>query len=96
MKTVLIADDEQAIRDTVRMILEYEKFTVVQAEDGPGTLARVAAGGVDLVLLDIKMPVIDGMRVLETLREQHPELPVVMISGHATIDTALEATRLGA
>ena len=96
MKTVLIADDEQAIRDTVRMILEYEKFTVVQAEDGPGALARVAAGGVDLVLLDIKMPVIDGMRVLETLREQHPELPVVMISGHATIDTALEATRLGA
>ncbi len=96
MKTVLIADDEQAIRETVRMILEYEKFTVVQAEDGPGAMARVAAGGVDLVLLDIKMPVIDGMRVLETLREQHPELPVVMISGHATIDTAVEATRLGA
>ncbi len=96
MKTVLVADDEKAIRETVQMTLEYEKFTVVFAEDGPGALARVAAGGVDLVLLDIKMPGMDGMRVLETLREQHPTLPVVMISGHGTIDTALEATRLGA
>lgn len=96
MKTVLVADDEKAIRETVQMTLEYEKFAVVFAEDGPGALARVAAGGVDLVLLDIKMPGMDGMRVLETLREQHPTLPVVMISGHGTIDTALEATRLGA
>jgi two-component system, NtrC family, nitrogen regulation response regulator NtrX len=96
MKTVLVVDDEQAIRESIKMILEYEKFAVVFAEDGPSALAHVQAGGVDLVLLDIKMPGIDGMRVLQVVRESYPALPVVMISGHGTIETAVEATRLGA
>jgi two-component system nitrogen regulation response regulator NtrX len=95
MKTVLIVDDEATIRDTIRMTLEYEKFAVMEAADGPSALARVAAGGVDLVFLDIKMPGMDGMRVLDTLRTEHPSLPVIMISGHATVDTAVEALRLG-
>jgi len=96
MKTVLVVDDEKAIRDSIRMILEYERFAVVFAEDGPSAITRVQAGGVDLVLLDIKMPGIDGMRVLQVIRESSPALPVVMISGHGTIETAVEATRLGA
>jgi two-component system, NtrC family, nitrogen regulation response regulator NtrX len=96
MKTVLVVDDEHAIRESIKMILEYEKFGVVFAEDGPSAIARVQAGGVDLVLLDIKMPGIDGMRVLQVIRESYPALPVVMISGHGTIETAVEATRLGA
>ncbi len=96
MKTVLVVDDEKAIRDSIRMILEYERFAVVFAEDGPSAVSRVQAGGVDLVLLDIKMPGIDGMRVLQVIRESSPALPVVMISGHGTIETAVEATRLGA
>jgi DNA-binding NtrC family response regulator len=96
MKTVLVVDDERSVRDSIRMILEYEKFGVVFAEDGPAAIARAQAGGIDLVLLDIKMPGIDGMRVLQVLREASPALPVVMISGHGTIETAVEATRLGA
>ncbi len=96
MKTVLVVDDEQAVRESIAMILEYEKFSVVFAQDGPGALQRVAAGGIDLILLDIKMPGMDGMRVLQTVRESSPSLPVVMISGHGTIETAVEATRLGA
>jgi DNA-binding NtrC family response regulator len=95
MKTVLVVDDEQTIRETIRMTLEYEKFAVAEAADGPSALARVAAGGIDLVFLDIKMPGIDGMRVLDTLRTEYPALPVIMISGHATVDTAVEALRLG-
>jgi two-component system, NtrC family, nitrogen regulation response regulator NtrX len=96
MKTVLVVDDEQAVRDSIRMILEYEKFAVVFAEDGPSAIARAQAGGIDLMLLDIKMPGIDGMRVLQVVRESVPALPVVMISGHGTIETAVDATRLGA
>ena len=96
MKTVLVVDDEQAVRESIAMILEYEKFAVVFAQDGPGALQRIAAGGIDLILLDIKMPGMDGMRVLQTVRESSPSLPVVMISGHGTIETAVEATRLGA
>jgi two-component system, NtrC family, nitrogen regulation response regulator NtrX len=95
MKTVLVVDDEQSIRETIRMTLEYEKFAVAEAADGPSALTRVAAGGIDLVFLDIKMPGIDGMRVLDTLRAEYPALPVIMISGHATVDTAVEALRLG-
>ncbi len=96
MKVILVADDEKAIRDSIRMILEYDKYSVLFAEDGPAALARADGDRVDLVLLDIKMPGMDGLRVLQLLREQHPDLPVVMISGHGTIETAVEATRRGA
>ena len=96
MNSILVVDDEQAIRDSIKMILEYEKFDVQFASDGAAALARVAVGGIDLMLLDIKMPGMDGMRVLEKVKASNPYLPVVMISGHGTIETALEATRLGA
>jgi DNA-binding NtrC family response regulator len=96
MKSVLVVDDEKSVRDSIRLILEYEKFEVQYAEDGPSATARVESGDFDLVLLDIKMPGEDGLKVLRRLRQGHPDLPVVMISGHGTIETAVEATRLGA
>jgi len=96
MKSVLVVDDEKSVRDSIRMILEYEKFEVQEAGDAPSATARVEGGDFDLVLLDIKMPGEDGLKVLRRLRQGYPDLPVVMISGHGTIETAVEATRLGA
>ncbi len=96
MKSVLVVDDEKAVRDSIRMILEYEKFDVQYAADAPSAIASIESGDFDLVLLDIKMPGEDGLKVLRRLRQGHPDLPVVMISGHGTIETAVEATRLGA
>lgn len=96
MRTVLVVDDEKSIRDSIKMILEYEKFDVHFAEDGPSALARLGSGSYDLVLLDIKMPGMDGMKVLQQVRTTLPYLPVVMISGHGTFETAVEATKLGA
>jgi DNA-binding NtrC family response regulator len=96
MRSILVVDDEKPIRDSIKMILEYERFDVHFAEDGPSALARIAAGPFDLVLLDIKMPGMDGMKVLQKIKETKPYLPVVMISGHGTIENAVEATKLGA
>ncbi len=96
MATILVVDDERSIRRTLREILEYEGYAVEEAVDGEEALQKLREGRYDLVLLDIKMPRRDGMEVLRTLAEQLPELPVVMISGHGTIETAVEATRLGA
>src|SRR5690606_19064729 len=96
--TVLIADDEPSIRRTLREILEYEGYDVEEAADGEEALDKARSGEVDLLLLDIKMPKRDGMEVLQALNEDGagPPLPVVMISGHGTVETAVEATRLGA
>ncbi len=94
--TVLIADDEPAIRRALREILEFEGYAVEEAVDGDEALARAQAGGVDLVLLDIKMPKRDGMEVLQALHDAESTVPVVMISGHGTVETAVEATQLGA
>jgi two-component system nitrogen regulation response regulator NtrX len=95
-KTILVADDEKGIRDTLKRLLEYERYRVALAEDGLEALRRTENEVVDLVLLDIKMPGMDGMEVLSRLHQTQPELPVVIISGHGTIQTAVEATRLGA
>jgi DNA-binding NtrC family response regulator len=96
MKSVLVVDDEKSIRDSIKMILEYDKYGVEFASDGPTALTKVAGTAFDLVLLDIKMAGMDGLKVLKTIKEKTPELPVVMISGHGTIETAVEATKLGA
>ena len=95
MPTVLIADDEPAIRRTLREILEFEGYDVAEAADGDEAFDK-ARDGVDLVLLDIKMPKRDGMEVLQALRDAEATVPVVMISGHGTVETAVEATQLGA
>jgi two-component system nitrogen regulation response regulator NtrX len=95
-KTILVADDEAGIRDSLRRLLEYEKYRVVVAADGVSALQKAEGEVVDLVLLDIKMPGMDGMEVLSRLHQSRPDVPVVIISGHGTIQTAVEATRLGA
>jgi two-component system, NtrC family, nitrogen regulation response regulator NtrX len=98
VSTVLVVDDEAAIRDSIRMVLEYAKFAVLDADNGETALAMIASHEVDLVLLDLKFRKEDqlGMRILERIRERYPLLPVVMITGHGTIESAVEATRLGA
>lgn len=96
MPVILVVDDERSIRRTLREILEYEDYVVEEAEDGEQALAKLRAKKYDLALMDIKMPKRDGMEVLGILSEEMPELPVVMISGHGTIETAIEATRRGA
>jgi two-component system nitrogen regulation response regulator NtrX len=93
---ILIVDDEADIRSSLKMILEYEEMESIEASDGPAALAKAAETAPDAVLLDIKMQGMDGLEVLAKLRANHPELPVVMVSGHGTIATAVEATRLGA
>ena len=96
MKSVLVVDDEKSIRDSISMILEYDHYDVQFASDGPSALAKIAASTFDVVLLDIKMAGMDGLKVLKTVKEINPGLAVVMISGHGTIATAVEATQLGA
>jgi two-component system nitrogen regulation response regulator NtrX len=93
---ILVIDDEPAIRDSLKMILEYEDYQFVGAASGQEALAIVQRDRPDLVLLDIKMPGMDGMEVLRTLRAADESLPVVMISGHGTTATAVEAIRSGA
>ncbi len=93
---VLVVDDESAIRDSLRMILEYEGYRVEEAASGPAALARVADARPDAVLLDIKMPEMDGLKLLAAFRERGYDMPVLMISGHGDVGTALEAARRGA
>jgi len=94
--TILVVDDEASIRRTLREILEYEDYEVDETEDGSSALEALRSTQYDLVLLDVKMPEPDGMDVLKTMADEMPEVPVVMISGHGTIETAVEATKLGA
>lgn len=96
MARILIIDDEKAICNTLKDILTYEKYEVEIANDGAEGLKKAEAGNFDLVLSDIKMPKMDGIELLSKLQELNPELPVVMISGHGTIETAVDALKKGA
>jgi len=93
---ILVIDDEAAIRDSLKMTLEYEGYECIGAATGQEGLALVEREAPDLVLLDVKMPGMDGIEVLERIRSLNDALPVVVVSGHGTISTAVEATKKGA
>lgn len=96
MPKILIIDDEKSIRNTLREILEYEKYEIDEAKDGEEGLSLIARNDYDVVLCDIKMPKTDGMEVLEKALEMGKDFPFIMVSAHGTIETAVEATKKGA
>jgi len=93
---VLIIDDEEAIRSSLKMIFEYEGYECVLAANADAGLKIAARESPDLILLDIKMPQMDGMEVLKRLKAEGEEAPIVILSGHGNVKTAVEATKLGA
>ena len=96
MSRILVIDDERSIRNTLKDILEYEKYEVDLAEDGNKGIELIRSAEYDVVLCDIKMPGLDGIEVLERVVVLTPDTPVVMISGHGNIDTAVESIKKGA
>lgn len=101
MAKILVIDDERAIRNTLKDILEFEGYTVEVAQDGRKGLEAARTGGYDLIYSDVKMPELDGLELLGALKqpenpEEYVETPVVMISGHGNIETAVEALKKGA
>ena len=96
MSRILIIDDERAIRRTLKEILEFEEFEVDEAENGNDGLSKALAKAYDIIFCDIKMPGMDGMEVLDALVKAKNESPVIMISGHGNIDTAVQAIKKGA
>lgn len=96
MPNILLIDDERAIRKTLGEILIYEGYKLEEAADGEDGLKKFKEKTYDLVLCDIKMPKLDGMEFLEKARAINPDVPIVMISGHGTIETAVEAVKKGA
>lgn len=95
-ETILIIDDETQIRTTLRGILNDEGYRVLDADDALKALNLLATQRPDLVILDIWMPHMDGIELLEQLKMREPELPIIIVSGHGTIETAVRATKLGA
>lgn len=93
---ILVVDDERSIRNTMKEILEYEGHEITLAEDGVKGLEAFKATTYDVVFCDIKMPNMDGIELLEKMQETQSDVPVVMISGHGNIDTAVEAIKKGA
>ncbi|MDP1744126.1 MAG: sigma-54 dependent transcriptional regulator [Bacteroidota bacterium] len=96
MKKLLIIDDEKSIRKALREILEYEKYQVDEAVDGSEGLSMIQKDKYDIILCDIKMPKMDGIEVLDKIMQLSCDTPVIMISGHGNIETAVEAVKKGA
>src|SRR5436189_6212 len=93
---ILVVDDETAIREAIRMTLEYEGYRIDEARSGQDGIDKASKTPYDAILLDIKMPVLDGIEVLENLKELKIPSPVIMVSGHGDISTAVECTKRGA
>ncbi len=96
MPKILIVDDEKAIRRTLKEILEYEKYDIDEAEDGEIGLDKIEKNNYDVVILDIKMPKKDGLEVLTEMQQKGIETPVIVLSGHGNLETAVEAVKKGA
>jgi DNA-binding NtrC family response regulator len=96
MPRILVIDDERSIRNTLKDVLEYEKYEIDLAEDGPSGIDLFSQHQYDAVLCDIKMAKMDGIEVLQKLQEMSADVPVIMISGHGNIDTAVDSIRKGA
>ncbi len=96
MASILIIDDEKAIRKTLSEILGYEGYKIDESSDGEEGLNKFRVKNYDLVLCDIKMPKLDGIEFLEKAKEINPEVPIIIISGHGNIETAVEAVKKGA
>lgn len=96
MAKILIIDDEQSIRSTLREILEYEKYTIDEAKDGQEGLDKLIANKYDIALCDVKMPKMDGIELLERVQMAGIDTQFIMISAHGTIETAVDATKMGA
>jgi len=93
---VLVIDDEDSLRRTLTRVLRSADCEVASAADGHEALRRLAVTSYDLVFLDIRLPEMDGLEVLQKIRQTHPRLPVIMLTAHASLQSALEALRLGA
>ena len=93
---ILVIDDDASVRDSLKMILEYGDYECQLARSGREGIEGVERASPDLVFLDVKMPGMDGLDVLRKIRENDEAVPVVMISDHGTVTTAVEATKLGA
>lgn len=96
MAKILIVDDDKSIRRTLREILEFEKYIIEEAVDGVECLVKMRQTPYDVVIMDVKMPKMDGMEAIEKVQQLCPDTPVIMISGHGNIDTAVEAVKKGA
>ncbi len=96
MSKILIVDDEQSIVDSISMILSQDDYEIDSANNGAAAVSKVKSNFYDLILLDIKMPKMDGLEALEKIKEIDKDAVVIMISGHGTIETAVEATKKGA
>lgn len=96
MSKILVIDDEKAIRKSLKEILEYEKYEVEEAADGPEAIEKASKENFDIALCDIKMPQMDGMEVLTKLLEINPDIPVIILTGHGSVETAVEALKKGA
>ena len=96
MAAILIIDDEKAIRKTLTEILSFEGYKIEEAADGEEGLKKFKEKTFDLVLCDIKMPKLDGIEFLQKAGEINPDVPIIMISGHGNIETAVEAVKKGA
>lgn len=96
MAEILVIDDEKGIRNTLQEILEYEKFKVTVCEDGEAGLKKAIEKDFDVILCDIKMPKKDGLEVLELIQLKKPDIPFILITGHGTVETAVDALKNGA
>ncbi|UAY51183.1 sigma-54-dependent transcriptional regulator [Ferruginibacter albus] len=96
MPNILIIDDERSIRKTLGEILSYEGYKIEEATDGEDGLKKFSSGNFDVVLCDIKMPKMDGLEFLEKAKIANPDVPIIIISGHGNIETAVEAVKKGA